>query len=312
MGAFQAGALLALFEAGLRVDVLHGSSVGALNAAFLAVRPGLEQGRELARWWGEPSMVGVLRPGWLPRLRGLTGAVRRGGALVDAGPLRRLIECHVRAADLSELAVPVTVTTTCLDCGGARHHDEGSLADVVLASCALPGIFRPVRLADGHLHVDGGILDGVPISAALQTAAPEDRILVLDCGLAPVTGRVDVCAAASDVLAGQACGVPVEPGQPPYVPPVESSIGALDTVLRAFTVARAAANRGAVREALDDPRVHVVPHVADAWAAGLLEVLPTGPRDVSRSEDLLRAGRAVTERWLAGQSWVGSAATEPR
>lgn len=312
MGAFQAGALLALFEAGLRVDVLHGSSVGALNAVFLAVRPDLEQGRELARWWAEPSMLGVLRPGWLPRLRGLTRSVRRGGALVDVRPLRRLIERHVEAEDLAELAVPVTVTTTCLDCGATRHHDEGGVADVVLASCALPGIFQPVRLADGHLHVDGGILDGVPISAALQMAAPEDRILVLDCGLAPVTGRVDVCAAASDVLAGQACGVPVEPDLPPYVPPVESSIGALDTVLRAFTVARAAANRGAVREALDDPRVHVVPHVADAWAAGLLEVLPTGPRDVSRSEDLLRAGRAVTERWLAGQSWVGSAATEPR
>src|SRR3712207_6576918 len=177
MGAFQAGALLALFEAGLRADVLHGSSVGALNAAFLAMRPDLEQGRELARWWGEPSMAAVLRPGWLPRLRGLTRSVRPGGALVDARPLRRLIERHVPAADLSELAAPVNVTTTCLDCGAARHHDEGSLADVVLASCALPGIFRPVRLADGHLHVDGGILDGVPISAALQTAAPEDRIL---------------------------------------------------------------------------------------------------------------------------------------
>ena len=49
MGAFQAGALLALFEAGLQADLLHGSSVGALNAAFLAMRPDLEQGRELAR-----------------------------------------------------------------------------------------------------------------------------------------------------------------------------------------------------------------------------------------------------------------------
>ena len=49
MGAFQAGALMALFEAGLQADLLHGSSVGALNAAFLAMRPDLEQGRELAR-----------------------------------------------------------------------------------------------------------------------------------------------------------------------------------------------------------------------------------------------------------------------
>ncbi len=76
------------------------------------------------------------------------------------------------AQDLSDLAVPVTVTTTCLDCGAARHHDQGALADLVIASCALPGIFRPVRLDDGHLHVDAGILDGVPISAAPPSAAP--------------------------------------------------------------------------------------------------------------------------------------------
>ncbi|MFW3171284.1 patatin-like phospholipase family protein [Geodermatophilus sp. CPCC 206100] len=312
MGAYQVGALLGLLESGLPVDVVHGSSVGALNAVFLAVQPDLARAQELTRIWDEPSMVGVLRPGWPARLRGLTRSVRPGGALLDARPLRRLIERHVPTGDLSALAVPVTVTTTCLDCGTARRHDTGDLADVVLASCALPGLFRPVQLADGHLHVDGGILDGVPISAALEMAAPEDRILVIDCGLAPVTGRVDVCAAASDVLAGQACGIPIEPGLPAYVAPEESSIGALDAVLRAFTVARAAANRSAVREALDDPRVHVVPHVADAWAAGLLETLPTGPRDVSRTADLLRAGRAVTERWLAGQSWAGSSATEHR
>jgi predicted acylesterase/phospholipase RssA len=57
MGAFQVGALLALLEAGLRVDLVHGSSVGALNAVFLAVRPDLARGRELAAWWAEPSMA---------------------------------------------------------------------------------------------------------------------------------------------------------------------------------------------------------------------------------------------------------------
>jgi predicted acylesterase/phospholipase RssA len=312
MGAFQAGALLALLESGLRVDMLHGSSVGALNAVFLATGPDLTRARELAGWWVDPSMTELLRPGWPGRLRGLTRSLRRGGALLDARPLRRLIEVHVPVPDLTELAVPVTVTTTCLDCGAARRHGAGVIADVVTASCALPGLFRPVYLSDGHAHVDGGILDGVPVAAALEVAGPEDRVLVLDCGLAPVTGRVDVCAAVSEALAGQACGVPVELGRPRYVPPEEGSFGALDTVLRAFTVARSAANRSAVREALDDPRVHVVPHVGDAWAAGVLEVLPTGPRDVSRSEELLSAGRAVTHRWLATQTWSGSAATQHR
>jgi predicted acylesterase/phospholipase RssA len=302
MGAFQAGALLALFEAGVPVDALYGSSAGALNAAYLAVRPDVERSRELARWWTDPSMATLLRPAWPARARGLAASLRRGGAFLDARPLRELVVRHVPADDLAELAIPLSVTTTCLDCGAARRHEQGPVADVLAASCALPGLFRPVRLPDGHEHVDGGILDGVPVAAALDRAGPEDSVLVLDCGLAPVTGRVDVCAAASDVLAGQACGVPVRADRPPYVPPVENGIGALDSVLRAFTAARTVANRAAVREALDDPRVHVVPHVADAWAAGLLEVLPTGPRDTGRANDLLSAGRAVTHRWLASQT----------
>jgi predicted acylesterase/phospholipase RssA len=312
MGAFQAGALLTILDAGLQVDVLHGSSVGALNAAFLAVRPDAERGRELARMWADPSLARVLRPGWPRRVRGLAGSMRRGGALLDPRPLQKLIGGNVPVHDLAELAVPVTVTTTCLDCGAARHHDSGNVSDVLAASCALPGLFRPVPLADGHLHVDGGILDGVPIGAALSSAGPGDQVLVLDCGLAPVTGRVDVCAAASDVLAAHACGVPVEAGRLPYVAPVERSIGALDTMLQAFAVARAVANRAAVREALDDPRVHVLPHVADAWAAGLLDLLPTGPRDSSRTAELLAAGRDVTQQWLTSQAWFGSAAPQHR
>jgi predicted acylesterase/phospholipase RssA len=312
MGAFQAGAVLALLEAGIGIDLFHGSSVGALNAVFLAVRPDLDRGRELVALWADPSMVRLLRPGWSSRLRGLARSVRRDGGLLDAGPLRRLVERHVPVPRLDELAVPVTVTTTCLDCGAPRRHGEGPIGDAVLASCALPGLFPPVRLSDGHLHVDGGILDGVPVAAALETAAPADRVLVMDCGLAPVTGRVDVCAAASDVLTGSACGVPVEAGTLPYVAPVENGVGALDTVLRAFTVARTAANRSAVREAVDDPRVHVVPHVADAWAAGLLPTLPTGPRDVRRADDLLQAGREVTDRWLAAQAGTGSASAQHR
>ncbi|MGY2128360.1 patatin-like phospholipase family protein [Blastococcus sp. SYSU DS0617] len=312
MGAFQAGALVALLEAGVRPDQFHGSSVGAMNAVFLAVRPDVTRAQELAEWWTGPVATRLLRPAWPARVRGVARSMRREGALLDARPLRRLLAEAVPAHDLGELAAPVSVTTTCLDCAAARRHDTGPVEDVVAASCALPGLFRPVRLEDGHRHVDAGILDGVPVGAALERARPGDRVLVLDCGLAPVTGRTDVCAAASEVLTGQACGVPVEPDLAPYVAAVEGAVGALGAVLEAFTVARAVANRAAVREALDDPRVHVVPHIADAWAAGVLDALPTGPRDVTRSAALLDAGRAVTERWLAAQTWSASAPAEQR
>jgi predicted acylesterase/phospholipase RssA len=164
----------------------------------------------------------------------------------------------------------------------------------VVASCDLPGLSPPVRLPDGHQPVDGGIVDGVPAGAALEAAGPADVVLVLDCGLAPVTGRVDVCAATVDVLTGQACGVPVQPGVAPYPAPVDQARGALDTVLRAFTVARDVANPAAVRRALDDPRVHVLPHVADAWAAG----------GHTTSQHVDRRGRDGAMAGLAG--WIRS------
>ena len=46
--------------------------------------------------------------------------------------------------------------------------------------------------------------------ATASVRAMCDRVLVLDCGLAPVTGQVDACAAMSPVLAGRACGLPVQ------------------------------------------------------------------------------------------------------
>jgi predicted acylesterase/phospholipase RssA len=297
LGAFQAGALVGLLEAGVVPGALYGCSAGALNAAFLASRPDAARARELAGWWQDPAAMKVLSPGWRSHARGLGSVLRaRGQGLLGSGPLRRLVIDNVPSHDLSELRVPVSVTTTCLDCGAARHHDRGGVADVLVASCSLPGLFPPVLLADGHRHVDGGVLEGVPLAPALAAAGPDDVILVLDCGFDPITGGERTCAAFNPDFA---CGLEVLADQLPYVAPVERSVGALDVMLQAFTVSRSFANRHAVRAGLQDPRVHVLPHVADAWAAGLLERLPTGPRDVTTAASLVRAGRLSTEAWLA-------------
>jgi predicted acylesterase/phospholipase RssA len=296
LGAFQAGALVGLLEAGIIPDALYGCSAGALNAGFLASRPDALRAQELADWWQDPAAMKVLSPGWRSHARGLGAVLRvRGQGLMGSGSLRRLVLDNVPSHDLSELCVPVTVTTTCLDCGAARHHDRGAVEDVLVASCSLPGLFAPVLLADGHRHVDGGVLEGVPLAPALATAGPDDVVLVLDCGFDPVTGGADTCAAFNQQ---SACGLDVLATQPPYVAPLERSVGALDVLLQAFTVSRSFANRHAVRAGLHDPRVHVLPHVADAWAAGLLDQLPTGPRDVTQAAALVRAGRLASEAWL--------------
>lgn len=310
-GAYQAGALLALAEAGLVPDAVVGCSAGSLNGAFYAGDPSVARARALVEFWTAPDSRAVLAPSLLSRVRGVPSFVRHGDALLDQRPLRSMLARFLDAHDLRELAVPLTVTTTCLDCGTAVHHREGPLLETLLASCALPGLLSPVRLPDGHLHVDGGVVCGVPLQAALDGAAETDTVLVLDAGLAPVTGQANRCAAAG---AREACGLPVR-REAPYVAPIERArTPLLDVVLRSFTVARGAANRAAVEVALTDPRIRVLPHVADAWAAGLLPTLPTGPRDFVRAPDLVNAGHAAARAWLAadrgGQTGLAPAGVE--
>lgn len=318
LGAYQAGALLALLEAGRHPAAMVGCSAGALNAAFLAGEPTADRAEALVGWWLDPRTHHLLAPSGWSRMRGIARSLASGGrSLLDPGPLRSIIAEHVPAHDLSELAVPLTVTTTCLDCGAPRHHDRGPVAETLLASCALPGLFPPVVLptacvdgpgpqcGPGHEHVDGGILCGVPLNAARQLAGPDDSILVLDCGLAPVTAIDGRCAATgtgSSVDIAEACGLePVGDGRR-YAAPVERGRGLVDVVLRSFTAARAVANRAELGAALADPRVHVLPHVADAWAAGFLPDLPAGPRDFSSAPALADAGRSATGAWLAGRA----------
>jgi len=156
------------------------------------------------------------------------------------------------------------------------------------------------------------VLCGVPLTAALASAGPRDRVIVLDCGLAPVTWSRGRCAAAvrEDVLSGaavpgevatrvyEACGLtPVLPVRR-YVAPVEQGRGLVDVVLRAFTAARSVANRVEIADSVSDPRVLVMPHIADAWVAGLLDGLPSGPRDFRSAGALADAGHAATSHRL--------------
>lgn len=330
LGAYQAGGLLALLEAGVVPDAMFGCSAGALNAAFLATDPTVDRAEQLRAWWLNPRTQHLLAPSGWSRVRGVARSVAAGArSILDPAPLRRIIEEHVPAHDLSELHIPLTITTTCLDCSAPRHHRHGPLTDTLLASSALPGLFPPVRLPagtdagigasgcrDSHLHVDGGVLCGVPLTAALATAGPRDRIIVLDCGLAPVTWTRDRCAAAvpDDLVLGaavpggvaspvtEACGLaPVLTGRR-YVAPVEQGRGLVDVVMRAFTAARSVANRVEIADSVSDPRVLVMPHVADAWVTGLLELLPRGPRDFRSAAPLADAGHAATSQRLRAEA----------
>jgi NTE family protein len=187
-GAGQVGMLRALWDAGISPDLLVGGSVGAINACFVGSHPTSEGVEELAAHWlgmSESALCGSRRDAVL-------NVARRRPYLYSSDRLRRLASSWVPTYHLENLAVPVIVATTDIATGRAVHHDHGYIPDLLAASAALPGLFPPVTLKgpEGPVtHVDAGIAENVPLSAARQVAQPGDRIFVLDVTRVPQTTR---------------------------------------------------------------------------------------------------------------------------
>jgi NTE family protein len=183
-GAVHVGMMQTLFEAGIVPHALVGTSVGALNAAFMGWQTGLDRVHELAEQWQRLTTRDIFPGGTWSRLGHLA---QRHPYLFSSGALTELIGSWVPVSRLEDLTTPVRVTTTPLAGTGAVYHDRGDIAALLLASTAVPGVFAPVHLTDGDgvrtLHVDGGIADLVPVAGA--AGLTPTRVFVLDASVPP-------------------------------------------------------------------------------------------------------------------------------
>lgn len=178
-GAVQVGMMEALLEHGIVPDALVGTSVGALNASFLGLRPDRARVRELRGRWLALGPRDIFPGGTLTCMGHL---LRQRPFLFSPAALVRLIDDWLPATHLEDLPTPVRIVTTPLGGSTAVYHRHGPLRELLLASTAVPAVFPPVELpaSCGHpgLHVDGGVADLVPISGAADLAPT--RVFVLD------------------------------------------------------------------------------------------------------------------------------------
>ena len=193
LGAAQVGALQALLEAGIVPDVVVGCSVGALNAAYLAVDPTADRANALGELWRRMSRTQVFPDG---RFRVARRLAAREDHLYSRHGLRAVIEDGIPIRDLTETAIPCHIVTTDLLAGEPVWWSTGRPTDVLLASACLPGLFKPVALG-GSLHVDGGVTCPVPTQHALDLGAT--RVWVLDVAR-DFHGWADERMTAMDVL----------------------------------------------------------------------------------------------------------------
>lgn len=173
----QVGMLEALHERGISPDFLVGTSLGAINAAAVASARDTEQLRAFWLWLHDEVIGTPVRA----IARTMTGVQARRQ---EAGMRSRIAE--FLPGTFADLAVPLRLVATHLETGGEVVMDSGDLADAVLASAALPGVFPPVERDGGHL-IDGGLVAGLPLRAVPEEAR---TVIVLDTGAASVSAEV--------------------------------------------------------------------------------------------------------------------------
>jgi NTE family protein len=163
MGALQAGILRSLFLRGFRPGRIIGTSVGALNGAFLAFYPDEEGVDRLTEIWR-----GIERERFI-NLNPMRLAYRlalRQHCLFSNEFLQRLIAQHTVEDDFATTKVPLHVVVTSVASGGKRVFSEGSVSQAVLASTAIPGVFCPVEI-EGEEFIDGGVVANLDLETAV-------------------------------------------------------------------------------------------------------------------------------------------------
>ncbi len=184
LGMLQVGALQALLEADIRPDMWVGTSIGAVNAAFLAIHGFTPEGMAgLDAAWDDAARADMLPSSYL----WLTARVlfNRAGIKPYHHRMREFFEAHgihpdLRFGDLDDTELRLVATDLTnfkpMVYGSDPHH---SVLEGVLASSAIPPWVRPLEI-DGKMLSDGGAVSNVPIEPAINSGATEIIALQLE------------------------------------------------------------------------------------------------------------------------------------
>ncbi|HEU4560173.1 MAG TPA: patatin-like phospholipase family protein [Longimicrobium sp.] len=176
-GVAHIGVWKALDEAGIRVDAVIGTSIGALIGCSLAGGFGWRELTKIARALTKDDIVSINRRAVL------FGGVREE-AVFDGAHYRGWIDRNLPLKSFVDARFPVRVNAVSLVSGQERWFGTGvdtetSVVDAVYASCAIPIYFPPLKL-NGDVLVDGGVMDVLPIRHAAEWAA--ERVIAVDVG----------------------------------------------------------------------------------------------------------------------------------
>lgn len=167
-GFAHIGVLKSLDQAGIRPDLVVGTSAGSLVGAFYAAG--------WTPWQIEEFALGVREAD----VADFATAGKRGMLAGDA--LARIVQERLKGARIEGLKTRFAAVCTDLRTGELALLRHGPVGDAVRASCSIPGVFVPKDL-NGRELVDGGLVSPLPVRSARQMGA--DLVVAVDVAARP-------------------------------------------------------------------------------------------------------------------------------
>ncbi len=146
-GVAHIGAIKALQENDIEPEAVIGTSAGAIIGALYAAGKSPEEMMEFVKEW---SFLKSVRIGFT--FDGLT----------NLSFLKEHLNKYLGFDDFSKLEKPFYVGVTNMNKGTLEVLSEGSIGDAVMASSAIPIVFKPVEI-NGNIYVDGGVMCNLAI-----------------------------------------------------------------------------------------------------------------------------------------------------
>jgi len=146
-GIAHIGVLKALEDLGVKVKRLSGVSAGAIVSVFYGAGYSPEEMLKLVEEVSWLKLFKFKTPKW-----GLIGWEKAEAFLKET----------LRVERFEELRLPVSLCAVDLHRGKPLYFSRGELLPALFGSCAIPGIFEPVRYGD-YLLVDGGVMNNLPV-----------------------------------------------------------------------------------------------------------------------------------------------------
>ena len=172
-GVGHLGMLKALDEAGIKPNIISGTSAGSIVATLYS--DGYDP-EEILEFVVSTKVFTALRP----------SLSFKGFLKVDT--LGDIMRKHLSENDFEALSIPTIVVATDIVKGESVYFRKGEIIRPVMASCCVPVFFTPVNI-DGRILVDGGVLDNLPASILKK----EDKCdFVIGFHTNPISGDFEV------------------------------------------------------------------------------------------------------------------------